>query len=53
MNNVKDTIRLANGYQIPCVGLGTWKSPEDETTITAVREAVKAGYRHIDTAAAY
>ena len=53
MNNVKDTIRLANGYQIPCVGLGTWKSPEDETTITAVISAIENGYRHIDTAAAY
>lgn len=53
MQKVSDTINLYNGYRIPCVGLGTWKSPEDQTTIDAICAAVQAGYRHIDTAAAY
>ncbi len=53
MNSVKDTYRLYNGAQIPCVGFGTWQTPDGEVAVTAVKEALAAGYRHIDTAAAY
>lgn len=53
MNNVKDTFKLNNGYKIPCIGFGTWKNPDGETAIEAVKAALTAGYRHIDTAAAY
>lgn len=39
---------------IPNIGLGTWLSPSDATTIEAVRYAIEeAGYRHVDCAAAY
>ena len=39
---------------IPKVGLGTWKSPKDETLINAVKYAIEeAGYRHLDCAACY
>jgi diketogulonate reductase-like aldo/keto reductase len=45
-------VKLNNGYEMPIVGLGTWRSsPED--AYNAVLAALKAGYRHIDTAAIY
>lgn len=53
MGQITDTYILNNGYHIPCLGFGTWQSPDGETTVSAVRSAVRAGYRHIDTAAAY
>ena len=43
---------LSNGVAIPKLGLGTWFIPDDEVAET-VRNAVKSGYRHIDTAQAY
>lgn len=39
--------------QIPCIGFGTWQTPDGETAINSVKAALKAGYRHIDTAACY
>jgi len=44
---------LSNGRNIPCPGFGTFKTPDGEICIDAVREAIKAGYTHIDTAAVY
>ncbi len=44
---------LNNEIIIPNIGYGTWKSPNDKTTIDAVLLAIKNGYRHIDTAAIY
>lgn len=41
-----------NGDTMQAVGLGTWKATGDEVKF-AVREAIYAGYRHIDTAAIY
>lgn len=43
---------LNNGVRLPAVGLGVFQSPPEETT-TAVEAALRAGYRLIDTAAAY
>lgn len=43
---------LLNGVTIPKLGLGTWFISDNEVS-DAVREAVKIGYRHIDTAQAY
>lgn len=43
---------LYNGVKIPKLGLGTWFIPDDRAA-QAVCEAVKIGYRHIDTAQAY
>ncbi len=37
----------------PTVGFGVFQVPNDGPTYQAVAEALKAGYRHIDTAAAY
>jgi diketogulonate reductase-like aldo/keto reductase len=50
-NNVP-TITLNNGVTVPAVGFGVFQTPSDET-IAAVVTALRAGYRHIDTAAAY
>ncbi|XP_055998974.1 aldo-keto reductase family 1 member B10-like [Ostrea edulis] len=44
--------KLCNGSSMPAVGLGTWQSPKVEVQ-TAVRAALDAGYRHIDTAYNY
>jgi len=43
---------LANGVEIPKLGLGTWMI-SDENVVDAVVQAIKMGYRHIDTAQAY
>ena len=48
-----DVFTLSNGIGIPCIGFGTWQSPDGETAERAVCEAIEAGYRHIDTAAIY
>ena len=47
-----ETYTLNNGVKIPKLGLGTWLL-DDAQTAQAVRDAVKLGYRHIDTAQAY
>jgi diketogulonate reductase-like aldo/keto reductase len=47
-----ETITLNNGVGMPALGLGVFQTPPDETR-AAVRAALEAGYRHIDTAAAY
>ncbi|WP_303837884.1 aldo/keto reductase [Ruminococcus flavefaciens] len=44
---------LANGVQIPVIGLGTWQTPDDEIGYQAVLSALQIGYRHIDTAQGY
>lgn len=49
----KDTFRLSNGVSIPCIGFGTWQTPNGEVAVEAVRTAISAGYTHIDTAQGY
>lgn len=44
---------LRNGIEIPDIGFGTWNIPYGEVCERAVFEAIRAGYRHIDTAGAY
>lgn len=46
------TLRLNNGVEMPALGFGVFQTPPDETR-AAVASALDAGYRHIDTAAAY
>jgi len=53
MKNLKDSYVLSNGVKIPCVGFGTWQTPDGNVAIASVEEAIKAGYVHIDTAAIY
>lgn len=53
MLNLKSTYKLSNGVEIPMVGFGTWQTPNGEVAVSSVEEALKVGYRHIDTAAVY
>lgn len=45
-------LTLNNGVEMPAIGLGVFQTPPDATT-AAVEEALRIGYRHVDTAAAY
>lgn len=51
-SSLTDSFTMNNGKTIPCIGYGTYKT-SDEEVYGAVLSAVKAGYRHIDTAAYY
>jgi diketogulonate reductase-like aldo/keto reductase len=53
MNAITDRYILSNGVKIPCIGFGTWQTPDGEVARSSVREAILAGYRHIDTAQGY
>jgi 2,5-diketo-D-gluconate reductase A len=44
---------LADGVQMPMLGLGVWQVPDGPECVNAVRWALELGYRHIDTAQAY
>ena len=44
---------LADGAQLPLLGLGVWQVPDGRECVDAVRWALELGYRHIDTAQAY
>jgi 2,5-diketo-D-gluconate reductase A len=44
---------LADGNQMPMLGLGIWQVPNGPASVNAVRWALDLGYRHIDTAQAY
>lgn len=44
---------LNNGVKMPWVGFGTFKIKDQNTAISSVKEALRLGYRHIDTAAIY
>jgi diketogulonate reductase-like aldo/keto reductase len=44
---------IAPGVEMPVLGLGLWQVPEGRVTTDAVRWALEAGYRHLDTAQGY
>lgn len=50
---MKNFFKLNNGIEIPSIGFGTWQTPDGATAINAVKTAIAAGYKHIDTAAIY
>lgn len=45
--------KLNDGNEIPSMGFGVFQIPADGSTYRAVTDALKLGYRHIDTATAY
>jgi len=49
---LEENFTLANGVEIPKLGLGTWMISNDVVP-QAVKDAIEMGYRHIDTAQAY
>ena len=53
MMDRNSTYELSNGVRIPVLGFGTWQSADGDEAYNAVLSALRAGYRHIDTAAAY
>jgi diketogulonate reductase-like aldo/keto reductase len=53
MSTLTDTFTLSNGDRIPKIGFGTWLLDEGEECYAAVADALRIGYRHIDTARAY
>ena len=46
-------VKLNDNVRIPVIGFGVFQIPNDGSTYQAVLEALKAGYRHVDGAAAY
>lgn len=53
ITDLKGTFELHNGVGMPYFGLGVYLSEDGQEVIDAVRWAIEAGYRHIDTAAIY
>lgn len=53
MRKATDCFKLGNGYAIPCLGFGTWQTPDGDVAVAAVKAALQKGYRHIDAAAVY
>ena len=51
MTYAKTKFKLNTGAEIPAIGFGTWQDKDAQED--AVYEALKAGYRHIDTARVY
>lgn len=49
---LNETYKMNNGLEIPKIALGTWLI-DDEKVAESVRQAIKMGYRHIDTAQGY
>lgn len=47
------TFKMGDGRAIPAIGFGTWQIPAGKVCYDAVSAALKAGYRHIDTAIGY
>lgn len=52
-NSLADGAVLKNGVRMPWLGLGVWRVEDGATVVNAVKSAIEAGYRHIDTAAVY
>lgn len=51
--NISSKVKLNNGVEMPWFGLGVFLSNEGQEVENAVKVALQAGYRHIDTAAIY
>lgn len=53
MQDIKDYTVLNNGVKMPWLGFGTYKVEDGDTVINSVKEALKVGYIHVDTASFY
>ena len=53
MTALTDTFTLSNGVEIPKIGFGTWQIPDGARGLRLGADALRVGYRHIDTARAY
>ena len=52
MSDIQPTVTLNNGVELPALGFGVFQTPADVTQ-AAVEEAIRVGYRMVDTAASY
>lgn len=52
-SSITDTFVLSNGVEIPAMGYGTWQTPDGNVARDGVADAIKLGFRHVDTALAY
>jgi diketogulonate reductase-like aldo/keto reductase len=50
---LKNKIKLENQTLMPTIGLGTWMLKHDSDTVQLIKDALKLGYRHLDTAIIY
>lgn len=50
--SIANGLPLKSGYSIPSIGYGTWQMLDD-VAVACVKDALHAGYRHIDTATDY
>ncbi len=53
ITDIRGTVALRNGVRMPYFGLGVFQTKDGEEVMSAVRTALTAGYRHIDTASLY
>ena len=53
ITDLKGTFELHNGVKMPYFGVGVYLSEDGKEVINAVKWAIEAGYRHIDTASIY
>lgn len=53
MQSLENCVILNNGVKIPHLGFGTYTAKDGDKVIQSVKEALKIGYRHIDTASFY
>ena len=53
MLSLQSKVKLANGVEIPRLGLGVYQSPPGRTTQNVVIYVLSIGYRHVDTASLY
>ncbi|WP_411029449.1 aldo/keto reductase [Spongiimicrobium sp. 3-5] len=53
ITDLKGTFTLNNGIEMPYLGLGVYQSENGQEVVDAVKWALEAGYRHIDTASIY
>ena len=49
---INSKFTLKSGQELPILGFGVWDSPK-HLTVKSCQEALKVGYRHIDTAQVY
>ncbi|KAM4062674.1 aldo/keto reductase family protein [Hirsutella rhossiliensis] len=50
--SLSSTVKLNSGYELPLLGFGVYQTPKDQAT-DVCKEALRIGYRHIDSASAY
>lgn len=53
MKDIRSYTILSNGVKMPWLGFGTYKADDKNSIVEVVKEALKIGYRHIDTASFY